>query len=133
MSLDRIALFRSALAEYPDGTAIADAIAAEYGQQVVTPDTMRLLVRDIFGAAVSASRAALEYVTHRSACGHGYHDVVHVSPAHFDGPACPQCSDAEYANRMQREDPCPVCAILATSPQTPQDGPGRAEGSEAVG
>lgn len=57
-------------------------------------------------------RTALESVTTRRDCGHGYTDVVHVAPAHFDGPACPHCSDAGYANAIQRAEPCVICAAL---------------------
>lgn len=53
--------------------------------------------------------AALRAVTTRRDCGHGYADVLHVAPFHFAGPACPACSDAEYADRMQREEPCVIC------------------------
>jgi hypothetical protein len=71
-------------------------------------------------AEVAALRAALEYVTHRSDCGHGHKDVIHIAPAHFTGPACPHCSDAEYADLMEREDPCLICAALAAQPAAPE-------------
>lgn len=74
-------------------------------------------------------RSALEYVTHRSDCGHGHKDVIHVAPAHFTGPACPHCSDAEYADLMEREDPCLICAALAAfAPTSPSDARGAPEG-----
>lgn len=58
-------------------------------------------------------REALAAVTDRKPCPHGHMDVMHVAPSHFDGPACPECSDAEYADRVQREEPCVICAALA--------------------
>jgi hypothetical protein len=56
---------------------------------------------------------ALRFVTDVGDCGHGHREVLHVAPAHFAGPACPECSDAAYADEQQRVSPCPICAALA--------------------
>ena len=59
---------------------------------------------------------ALASMTSRRSCEHGHIDVIHVAPAHFDGPACPDCSNAEYADEIQRREPCIICAALAAPP-----------------
>ena len=68
----------------------------------------RLLAREPLAGLV----AALESVTARRDCGHGRIDVIHIAPSHFIGAACPSCSDAAYADEMQRREPCPICAAL---------------------
>jgi hypothetical protein len=62
--------------------------------------------------AAEGDRVLSDLISKRP-CPHGHLDVMHVAPFHFEGPACPLCSDAEYADRMQREEPCGVCALAA--------------------
>ncbi|HEY3545017.1 MAG TPA: hypothetical protein VGK17_02870 [Propionicimonas sp.] len=62
--------------------------------------------------APQSLRDALEAVTDRRDCGHGRVDVMHVAPSHFLGRACPECSDARYADEVQDREPCVICAAL---------------------
>jgi hypothetical protein len=68
-------------------------------------------------ARIDRLEAALRFVTDVDDCGHGHREVRHVAPIHFDGPACRECSDAAYADEMQRVNPCPLCAALAEAPR----------------
>lgn len=66
--------------------------------------------------ANEALRAALVGLTDKRPCPHGYMDVIHVAPAHWESRGCPHCGPPHY-----RPVECNVCAAIGGGAQSVPD------------